>query len=506
MDALAPYLSAIQDEPLIPALAALALLALMLAARAQGGARRALAQMEDERDGALAALAEARADAARAPALAAERDRLADRLDGMGERLSAAAAHAAALEARAERIAPLETRLARLEEERDALRAARDAALRKVTALEAAAEAEAAARAAHEARLADLRAQVDDRLAKLADDALARSQDRLANTHGAALGGVVGPLKQQLDGFQKQLAMANEGAARDRERLKAEIDQLSRRSADLAKDARDLAQALKGDTRAQGAWGEMVLETLLERSGLRKGEEYEVQAHRIAADGSRLRPDVVLRLPGGRTLVIDSKVSLTAYAEAMAAEDEETAAAARARHLASVRSHVDRLGAKAYQEAEARSAEYVVMFMPIEGALAEALRADGALTAHALEKGVTIATPTTLMMALRTIESVWSIERRNANADAIAERAGRLYDKMVLAVENLDRAGASIARAADSHRTAMAQLSTGQGSVLSQVETLRKLGARTAKRLAPAAAGGAELQDPEETPAPEAAE
>ena len=227
----------------------------------------------------------------------------------------------------------------------------------------------------------------------------------------------------------------------------------------------------------------MVLESILQRSGLREGEEYETQAHRTSDDGDRLRPDVVVSIPGGRTLVIDSKVSLVAYADAVNSETEDEAAEARKRHVASLRNHINDLASKEYQHAEDATVDYVIMFVPIEGALSEALRENGSLTEFALERNVTIATPTTLMMALRTIASVWAVERRSRNAEEIARRAGRLYDKAVGFVDNMEHVGKRLNQAQNAYRSAFGQLSRGRGNMLSQVETLKSLGASTTKSI-----------------------
>ena len=258
---------------------------------------------------------------------------------------------------------------------------------------------------------------------------------------------------------------------------------LSQRSESISQEAVALTRALKSDQQKQGAWGEMILESILERSGLREGIEYETQAHRTGGEGERLRPDVVVNIPGGKTLVIDSKVSLVAYSDAVNAETEEQALTARKRHISSLRGHIKGLSAKDYQNAENSSVDYVILFVPIEGALSEALREDGTLTEYALEQNITIATPTTLMMALKTVANVWNVERRNQNAEVIAERAGRLYDKVVGFVDNMENVGKRLEQAQDAYQGAFSQLSRGRGNVLSQVETLKSLGAKTTKAI-----------------------
>lgn len=188
-------------------------------------------------------------------------------------------------------------------------------------------------------------------------------------------------------------------------------------------------------------------------------------------------------MPGEKTLIIDSKVSLVAYSEAVNAEAEEDVASARKRHVASVRGHINGLSSKDYQSAEDSSVDYVILFVPIEGALSEALREDGNLTEYALERHITIATPTTLMMALRTVANVWAVERRNQNAEQIAERAGRLYDKVAGFVNNMEGVGRRLGQAQDAYEDAFGQLSRGRGNLLSQVESLKTLGAKTGKSI-----------------------
>lgn len=317
----------------------------------------------------------------------------------------------------------------------------------------------------------------------LADQVLRRHGEDFRKANEEKLELVLAPLKQHLDGFEKELREVHASAAKERTALATEMKSLTKRSEEVSREAENLARALKGDTQRQGAWGEMVLESLLERSGLRAGEEYLVQAHQRDEEGRALRPDVVVRLPGGRSLVVDSKVSLTAYEEAVNAGGEEDRAAALRRHVMSVRSHIDALSAKAYHRLDDGAADYVIMFMPIEGALSEALRERGDLTAYAAEKNVMIATPTTLMMTLRTIENVWAVERRNANAEDIAKRAGRLYDKLAGFIEDMKKVGDALDRARKSHGDALGKLSTGQGNALRQIEQLKALGAKASKSI-----------------------
>ncbi len=406
-----------------------------------------------ERDGQLV---EARSNADKYEALAIERKEETERLSGDLSKLRRR------LDEETEKQTRLSKRISELETEMKAERAASEERIEMLTKV----------REGMEAKFKDLAAE-----------ALKVQGEQFSKANLERLDLALTPLKEHVGHFEKELKAVHKATIEDRARLKAEIEQLSRRSEAISQEAVALTRALKGDRQRQGAWGEMILESILERSGLREGEEYETQAHRVSDEGDRLRPDVVVNIPGGKTLVVDSKVSLVAYTDAVNAEDEEVATSARKRHVASLKTHIDGLAARDYQHAEDSTVDYVILFVPIEGALSEALRVDGQLTEYALDKNVTIATPTTLMMALKTIAHVWAVERRNQNAEAIAERAGRLYDKVVGFVDNMKNVGKRLDQAQDAYQGAFGQLSSGRGNVLSHVERLKELGARTNKSI-----------------------
>lgn len=332
--------------------------------------------------------------------------------------------------------------------------------------------------------LSNVRQDMEAKFKELAAEALKLQGEQFSKSNIEKLQATLTPLKEHVGHFERELKAVHKATVDDRAALKAEIQQLSQRSEAISQEAVALTRALKSDQQKQGAWGEMILESILDRSGLREGIEYETQAHRTGDDGERLRPDVVVNIPGGKTLVVDSKVSLVAYTDAVNAETDEQARSARKRHVASLRGHINGLSAKDYQNAENSTVDYVILFVPIEGALSEALREDGQLTEFALDKNVTIATPTTLMMALKTVANVWAVERRNQNAEAIAQRAGRLYDKVVGFVDNMENVGKRLEQAQDAYQDAFGQLSRGRGNMLSQVESLKSLGARTGKSIA----------------------
>lgn len=398
-----------------------------------------------------------------------------------------------------EAVARLEAQLADAAEERariaDAAAAERhaiqerlDAARGEIRTLEVSHREATTRLAAREARhdedvklLTELRTDMTDRFRSLSEATLADQGQKFGTLNRERVEALMKPMREQVEHFQLELRAAHEGASKDRERLKTEIEQLTRRSEQVSHEAIALTNALKGEKQRQGAWGEMILERVLEDSGLRKGHEYETQFTVTAEDGGRRRPDAIVRLPGDKVVVIDSKVSLVAYEAAVNAPDEAERVRQMNAHVLAVQKHIDELAERDYGGLVGGAVDYTVMFMPVEGALAAALQVRDDLTSRAIAKRVGIATPTTLMMALRTIQHVWSVERRESNAEAIADRAGKLHDKMALVVDAFEKVGDHLGRAQDEHANALDRLSRGNGNVLGQFDTLRRLGARTKK-------------------------
>lgn len=434
------------------------------------------------------------ADAERAELAASRISRLSAQLDSALQEADATTRR------HAETMSELRAQTTRLRDQLDAAALEKQEQTGTINRLQAELRAQQAASEEKIEILSKVRADMEAKFQELAREALKVQGEEFSKANIERLSATLTPLKEHVGHFERELKAVHKATVDDRAALKAEIQQLSKRSEEVSKEALALTRALKSDQQRQGAWGEMVLEGILERSGLREGEEYETQAHRTSDEGTRLRPDVVVRIPGGKSLVIDSKVSLVAYTDAVNAETDMDAEIARKRHIASLRSHINDLSAKRYQYAEAASVDYVIMFVPIEGALSEALRQDGALTEYALERHITIATPTTLMMALRTVAHVWAVERRNQNAEEIAKRAGLLYDKVAGFVSSMDQVGSRLRQASSSYDAAIGQLSRGTGNLLWQVETLKTLGAKTSKSLPiefDAGEDGAALEPPE---------
>ncbi len=333
------------------------------------------------------------------------------------------------------------------------------------------------------AEMRDDREQMASRFRQLADETMLRHGETFARQNREQIDTTLAPLREKIAEFQQGLQAAHAESVTGRALLAGQIARLSEDSAKVRSEAENLATALRGQSQMRGAWGEMILATILEKSGLRAGEEYSVQQSHVAEDGQRLRPDAIVNLPGGQRIVIDSKVSLTAFAAYVNAASEDDRAQHLARHVAAMRAQIRELAGKSYHAVTAGSLDYVVMFVPIEGALAAALQTDTEITGFALASRVCIATPTTLMIALRTAADVWSVERRNRNADEIAARAGKVYDKLVAFVDDMTTLGNRLTQARDSYDDAMKKLATGNGNALRQLQQLKAMGARTTKSL-----------------------
>jgi DNA recombination protein RmuC len=346
------------------------------------------------------------------------------------------------------------------------------------------------------ALLQDSREAMKHEFKHLADETLKLHGETLSKQNRETLDGVLNPLRLGLVEFKQSLQTAHTESEKARAVLADQIKRLTETSTAMSRETHDLTQALKGKSQTQGAWGEMILQSILEKSGLREGEEYVVQQSHTNDAGDRLRPDVIVRLPNRQSIVIDAKVSLTAFAASVAAETEAERAGHLKSHALSMRQHVRTLARKEYQKHAEGALDYVVMFVPIEGALMAALSVDAELTSVAVEGSVYIATPTTLMIALRTAANVWHVERRNRNAEEIAARAGRIYDKVFGFVASMERVGKALESAQDQYGAAMGQLSRGKGHVLGQLQQLKALGAKTNKSLP------AHLLDDDETEAP----
>jgi DNA recombination protein RmuC len=320
----------------------------------------------------------------------------------------------------------------------------------------------------------------------LAQQTLEEKTVSFAQANQTQLGSILLPLREQIDGFRKMIVEAYDKDVRERLGLKHELELLKGMNQKLGDEATALTRALKGESRVQGAWGEMILERLLEDSGLEAGRGYEAQFSSVGGQGGRQRPDVIIRLPDQRDIVIDAKVSLTAYERYCSAESDESRKVELHAHVRSIREHIKQLSERNYSALEGvHSLDFVLMFVPIESALIEAVRADEKLYRDAMEKNVAIVTVSTLLTTLRTVAGLWKMEDRNRHAIEIAQRAGLLYDKFVGFATDLDKLGSALKRTQDCYDDARNKLTQGSGNLVRQTEELRKLGAKTQKKLEP---------------------
>lgn len=332
--------------------------------------------------------------------------------------------------------------------------------------------------------LEQMQNQLKDQFENLANKILDEKAEKFTRQNKESLDQLLNPLGSKLEEFKKKVEETYEKGTQERFTLKEQIRQMADLNSKMSEDAKNLTRALKGDSKAQGNWGEVILERILERSGLTKGREYEVQQSATTEEGRRLQPDVVVNLPDEKFLVIDSKVSLTDYERFSSADDDEAAGKALKAHVASLRGHVKGLSEKNYQQIHGdRSPDFVLLFVPIEPAFAAALQSDPNLYYEAFDRNIVIVSPSTLLATLATIDSVWKQEYQNKNALEIAQRGGALYDKFVLFVESMDQIGDRIKQTQKSYEEARNRLSDGSGNLVRQAEMLKELGAKATKKL-----------------------
>ncbi len=332
--------------------------------------------------------------------------------------------------------------------------------------------------------LNEARESLQDGFKNLANEIFESKQKEFKTQSKEQLSGVLDPLHARIKAFEKRVEDTYNSEAKERFSLQKEVRNLQELNARIAQDAVNLTNALKGESKKQGIWGEMVLERVLESSGLGKGREYDVQVSLKSAEGARLQPDAIVRLPEGKDVVIDSKVSLSAYEKYCSTQDEAESRTALDDHIRSIRTHIKQLSEKDYQALEGiRTLDYVLMFVPIESAFSLATQEDPALYTDALSRQITIVTPSTLLATLRTIQNMWRIEQQNRNADEIADRAGKLYDKFVNFVADLELIGQRLDSTRGAWDDAWNKLVDGRGNLVKRAEDMKKLGAKVSKSL-----------------------
>lgn len=325
----------------------------------------------------------------------------------------------------------------------------------------------------------------------LANEILQKQQESLREENDRRIGEILAPLKENIDNFRKEVNECYSAEARERFSLQQRIKELVEANNSIGREAKELSAALRGNTKKQGDWGELVLENILENSGLRKGEEFTVQ-QQSDDDGSTLRdengrglrPDVIVHCPDGRIMIIDSKVSLSAFTDYVNAEDPETQQHYGKLHLTSIKKHIAELSEKNYQDYIGKEKlDFVMMFIPNEGAFSAAMNLDPALWQKAYDKRVLIVSPTQLVGSLRLIHQLWSHDRQTKNAIEIAERSGLMYDKFVGFVSDMEKIEKSIKNTQNAYDEAMKKLRDGRGNLIGRAESLRQLGIKAAKRL-----------------------
>lgn len=339
----------------------------------------------------------------------------------------------------------------------------------------------------HGEELKQMQENFKNQFENLANKIFDQKSNQFQKESEKGLANMFGPLEEKIRDFKKKIEDTYNQESRERFALKSEIEKIVVANQKMTEETSNLTRALKGDVKAQGNWGELVLERVLEASGLRDGEEYILQGKNLGLkneDGRSHRPDVIVNLPEDKHIIIDSKVSLTHYERFISTDKSDEKSEALKDFLGSIRAHIDGLSGKKYQFSEKlETPDFVLMFFPIEGAFSLALQSDSKLFLHAWNKSIVVVSPTTLLATLRTVASIWKQEKQNKNAMKIAIESGRLYDKFAGFAEDLEKIGESIRRTDDSYHGALSKLKTGKGNILSKIETIKRLGAKTSKKL-----------------------
>lgn len=320
----------------------------------------------------------------------------------------------------------------------------------------------------------------------LSSKILDEKSQKFVDQNRSNLAVILDPLREKLKEFEEKVDMTYKVEAAERNTLKGEIKNLIELNRQISDDANNLARALKGDTKKQGNWGEVILERILERSGLTKGSEYVMQYSTTNEEGRRIQPDAVINLPDNKHIVIDSKVSMVAYDAMVNAENDIDRERSLKEHLISVRNHIKNLSEKNYQNSEGLSSpDFVLLFMPIESSFGIAVQADVELFTFAWDKKIVIVSPSTLLATLKTVSSIWKHEKQTRNAIEIAQKGGALYDKFKNFVDDLVDVGQKMDASKKSYTEAMNKLVDGSGNIVKRVEELKKLGAKSTKEITP---------------------
>ncbi len=369
----------------------------------------------------------------------------------------------------------------------------------EIAELETRLEGERKAAAEKLSLLAEAKEKLSAEFQLLANRIFDEKGKRFAEQNRASLDEVLGPVREQLGEFRKRVDEVHLNDAKDRAALKAHLEQLEQLNRQMSEDALNLTQALKGESKAQGNWGEMILERLLESSGLREGHEFLREDSTDIGGGRRHRPDVIVRMPGDKHIIIDSKVSLSDYERALSAADASARKQAIKAHVNSLKNHIRSLSEKRYDQLpNIHSPDYVLMFVPIEGAYMMAIEADQGIFEAAFDKRVAVVTPSTLYATLKLIEQLWRYEHQSENVAKLIDRASKLHDKMVDFVAAFEEIGKRLEQAQAAYGTAHNRITSGHGNVISQIATLGTLAGKTRKELPRHLTEAAALADQED--------
>jgi DNA recombination protein RmuC len=314
----------------------------------------------------------------------------------------------------------------------------------------------------------------------VANKLLDEKSEKFTKQNQSNLDQILNPLKEKIKNFESKVEKSYQDESKERSELKGVISQLMSQTKQIQNEANNLTKALKGDNKKQGNWGEVILERVLENSGLEKGREYETQVSLKNDANERSQPDVVVYLPDDKNLIIDAKMSLIAYEKLVNTSDDIEKATALQQHIISVKNHIDGLSKKNYQHLYGiQSPDFVLMFIPVEASFSATVQEDTEIFNYAWNKKVVLVSPSTLLATLRTIASVWKIDRQNKNVYQIAEEAGALYDKFVGFLNDMENVGKHLNKSQQAHDEALKKLQYGGGNVISKVEKIKKLGAKT---------------------------
>lgn len=336
----------------------------------------------------------------------------------------------------------------------------------------------------HKAEITTLNERFTKEFENLANRIFDDKSQKFTEQNKNNIGELLNPLGEKIKDFEKKVNDVYIIEGKERASLKNQLEMLQQLNQQMSKEANNLTKALKGENKTQGNWGEFILESVLEKSGLVKGSEYKIQESFTNEEGKRLQPDVIINLPESKTLIIDSKVSLNAYERFSSAESDDERLQAAKEHILSLRTHLKGLSGKSYQNIhQIQSLDFVLLFIPIEPAFALAVQSDAGLFNDAFEKNIVIVSPTTLLATLRTVASIWRNEKQSANAIDIAKKAGDLYDKFEGFIKDLIEVGKKIDQTKSNYSDAMNKLVDGKGNIINRFEELRKLGAKADKQL-----------------------